>query len=728
MKDKDNPKKSNLSFWINGPNTKQKSSGKPVLERRAIEQKPTGSLRDLEKRVNLIPDAIFKDVLNPQQLNVLENLNGIHLINAGAGSGKTRTITYAILRLLKNNVTPRSIMLLTFTNKAAKEMRDGIENLIGMKIPGILHGTFHSTGNHFIKLFGDLLGDFTHSILDEDDAKKLLKDIINEFFEEIEEKKHAYKIINIKREREIYTPKEIKSISSLSVNCVKPLTQIVQERFSKNGFDIDLITKLIKRYKQKKRELSLYDFDDLLYYWLELLDIDRVQQYISMYKFILIDEFQDTNALQFKIIEKLKEINQNVSIIAVGDEDQSIYGFRGANYKNIKKFRVKFKECKIHPLTYNYRSTQEILDLANNSIVNNEMRLKKVLEQDPEKRKKGQKPLFTYNNDEFEQGEIITKRILKLLQNGCDLNKIAVLVRNSNCFDKIEYYLKKAKIPYELRGGSSFFEKSHIKLILSVLQIIISPKNVIAWIRVSKVIKGLGEKGILKIHNVLLKEENPLRILTDERKLLRLKKRFRLNENGLRNLSFFFQKITNIFDINDNKTLLYNSLKCLLEDSDILDAMERIYGGKPNYEARMEDLRQLPTYAEDLTNAQLEDFIYRLTLEQKEFWGDNKTQQKKIVISTIHQAKGLEWDIVFVTSLVEDNFPDFRSELPEQMEEERRIFYVAVTRAKCELCLFSYHLKRNEDDEWEVEISRFLNEINPNTYSKGRFPNFNTTL
>ena len=712
-----NGNKKNITHWFE--ESAQVITNKSIEEKKEIIEESSDPITELREKVKLIPETVFEENLNSQQQEILRNLSGIHLINACAGSGKTRTIIYAILKLLKNNVNPTSILLMTFTNKAAKDMNNKLESLVGCDIIGMLRGTFHSIGKHFIWLYENLLTIRTPTILDESDAKQELKEVIHEFFERAKKNLKKFEIVNIEEEKKIHTPSIIKKLSSFSTNCDKPIPQIIIERFHQEGLNIKIVNSILESYRKRKLELSLLDFDDLLYYWLGLLDFEEVKKHISRFKYIFIDELQDTNTIQFKIIEKIKEANPTVNLIAVGDEDQSIYGFRGANYKNVRKFKEKFNRCIVHTLTYNYRSTQSILSLANLSIANNTLRLgKKLLEQDPKKTKKGQRPVYISSIDDFKQGENITKQVISFLTSGYDYDQIVILVRNSNCFGRIEYSLNRAKIPYELRGGISLFQKAHIKLMLAILQIIINSKNVAAWRRVSQIIEGIGVKGITKLHKSLINERNPLKILINLPKLLRYRKILKLDPNGIKNLSQLFLRLIKIFDPDDKKKLLAKSLSQLIEEPIIKEGFRNIYGAKKNFDKRVEDLRHLSTYAENLTNPQLNEYITRLTLDQKDYGLNTEKNNNCVVISTIHQAKGLEWEVVFVASLVDEIFPDFRSKSLEEQEEERRLFYVAVTRAKERLYLTSYQKKKKDKYELDVELSQFIKELNPNIYRR----------
>ncbi|MFX1457294.1 MAG: ATP-dependent helicase, partial [Promethearchaeota archaeon] len=414
----------------------------------------------------------FNEDLNEEQLEIINNIKGPMLVIAGAGSGKTRTITYSVAKLLSSKVKPSEIMLVTFTNKAANEMIKRVETLLGKRPKGIWAGTFHSIANRFIRKYAKTLGlKANYTIMDETDSRALIKLSIDK--------------ANVKEIEERFPNARMsKSILSYSINCHKSIREVILWKYSQ--FDIeDVIKKLEEVYKiygDKKAQDSLVDFDDLLIYWNQLLDERSVAQLIARnIKYVLVDEYQDTNYIQDEIIYKIVQQNPDHNVIAVGDDAQSIYAFRGANFYNILNFEKKYKNCKRYTITYNYRSVPQILDLANNSIQQNVKQFKKYMKAT---RPRGILPYQVNVGDDKEQAYFIANQILNLRSEGYNLEDMAILIRAGFHSLSIELELRAKNIPYEVRAGVAFFEKAHIKDVISHLRIIENPYDEISWSRV----------------------------------------------------------------------------------------------------------------------------------------------------------------------------------------------------------------------------------------------------
>ncbi|MDX1797205.1 MAG: ATP-dependent helicase, partial [Candidatus Lokiarchaeia archaeon] len=446
----------------------------------------------------------FEEELNDEQLEIVNNIHGPMLVIAGAGSGKTRTITYSVAKLLLSGVKPSEIMLVTFTNKAANEMIKRVETLLGTRPKGIWGGTFHSIANRFIRKYAKTLGlKANYTIMDETDARSLMKLSIEK--------------ANVKEIKERFPNSRMsKDILSFSINCNKSVRDVVLWKYFQFNSE-DVITKLeevFKIYREKKAQDNLVDFDDLLIYWNQLLDERAVAQLIAKnIKYVLVDEYQDTNYIQDEIINKIVKQNPENNVIAVGDDAQSIYAFRGANFENILNFEKSYTRCKRYTITFNYRSVPEILKLANDSIEHNKKQFKKSMRTT---RPKGLMPYQINLGDDIEQAKFIANQILKLRSEGYELEEIAILIRAGSHSLRIELELNAKNIPYEVRAGVAFFERAHIKDMLAHLRIIENPYDEVSWTRVFSIIQGIGTSSGSKIFEAISILEHPIDALINK--------------------------------------------------------------------------------------------------------------------------------------------------------------------------------------------------------------------
>lgn len=646
----------------------------------------------------------FEEDLNAEQLEIVNNISGPMLVIAGAGSGKTRTITYAVAKLLLSGVKPSEIMLVTFTNKAASEMIKRVEQLLGKRPKGIWGGTFHSIANRFIRIYAKTLGlKPNYTIMDESDANALMKLSIDS--------------ANVKEIGERFPQSSVaKAILSYSINCNKSIRDVILWKY--NQFDSEEVLKKLQEvyriYAQKKAQDSLVDFDDLLVYWNTLLDEKNVAKLVaSRIKYVLVDEYQDTNWIQDDIIYKIASQNPSHNVIAVGDDAQSIYAFRGANFQNILNFKKKYKGCKVYKITYNYRSVPEILDLANNSIQHNVQQFKKDMQAT---RKNSIKPYQVNVADDTEQAKFIAKQILKLRQKGFDLNQMAILFRAGHHSLRIEVELQGNNIPYEVRAGVSFFERAHIKDLLMNLRVIENPYDELAWARIFRIVPGIGPTSGSKIFTVISKTENPMQTIMQKDFFSVKMKGARIKNVGKKNLVDHVKKLVTFSPDDDPSEIILKIVK-LIED--------HVKSAYENWQERLDDLKQLNIYAQKYQT--LRRFLETLSLnissiESKSVGlGDKKEEEKPLVLSTIHRAKGLEWRVVFIPMLAEDHFPSSRVVGdPEGFEEERRVFYVAVTRAKDQLYLLSPAIVWSFRGFQTARLSQFVSELKPDLYRKSR--------
>jgi len=644
----------------------------------------------------------FKEDLNEEQLNIINNIKGPNLVIAGAGSGKTRTITYSVAKLLLSGIRPNQIMLVTFTNKAANEMVKRVETLLGKRPKGIWGGTFHSIANRFIRRYAKMLGLKTnYIIMDETDARALMKLSI--------EKANVQEI-----EERFPTSRIAKDILSFSINCNKSIRDIILWKYSQ--FESEKVIKklevVFKIYREKKAQDNLVDFDDLLIYWNQLLDERAVAQLIAKnIKYVLVDEYQDTNYIQDEIIYKIVKQNPDQNIIAVGDDAQSIYAFRGANFQNILNFEKKYKNCKRYTITYNYRSIPEILHLANNSIQHNEKQFKKSM---CSTRLKGLLPYQVNLGDDIDQARFITNQILKLRSEGYDLEEMAILVRASSHTLRIELELKAKNIPYEVRAGVAFFERAHIKDLLAHLRIIENPYDEVSWSRIFSIIQGIGSSSGSKIFEAISNIEHPIDAMINKMFYAEKLKGSRISKDGIKNLISYVKKLID-FSPDDNPSEVIEDLVKVLED--------HLKSKYDNWQDRIDDLKQLSVYAQNFPTIRkfLENLSLNLSnLESKTVHAGEQTEEENpLILSTVHRAKGLEWRVVFIPMLCEDSFPSSRSiGDQEAFEEERRVFYVAITRAKDHLYLISPSIKNTYRGPKMVRTSQFVSELSPKVYKK----------
>jgi len=644
----------------------------------------------------------FESDLNDEQLEIVNNIKGPMLIIAGAGSGKTRTIVYSVAKLLKSRVKPSEIMLVTFTNKAANEMIKRVEKILGIKPKGIWAGTFHSMANRFLRIYAKTLGlKPNYTILDESDSKTLMRLAIEK--------------ANVKEIEERFpTAAVTKDIFSFSINCNKTIHEVIQWKYPQ--FDSDPVLMKLREvnsiYKKKKEQDGLVDFDDLLIFWNTLLDEKNVAKMIARrIKYVLVDEYQDTNHLQDQIIHKIIKQNPEFNVMAVGDDAQSIYAFRGANFQNILQFEKKYKDCKRYTITYNYRSVPQILDLANESIRHNKKQFKKKMKPT---RQKGIVPFQVNVGDEREQARFISNQVLKLRSDRFALNEIAILVRASHHSMQIEIELKAKNIPYEVRAGVAFFEKVHIKDMLAHLRIIENPLDEISWSRIFRIIQGIGKTSGAKLFAAISKSSNPIHLLVSKTFINEEMKGARISNEGKRNIISHIKNLLG-FSVEDNPGEIIQRLTPILEG--------HLQSEYENWKERIDDLEQLAVYAHNFSNLRkfLENLSLNLSnLESKIFLtGDKAEEEKPLIISTIHRAKGLEWRVVFIPMLCEDLFPSSRTASdPDSYEEERRVFYVAVTRAKDQLYLISPAIIDTYRGAQIARLSQFVAELNPKVFTK----------
>jgi len=635
--------------------------------------------------------------LNAQQHAAVTAPPGPALVIAGAGSGKTRTLIYRVAFLLEQGIPPERILLLTFTNKASREMMRRVADLLGTELSSLWGGTFHSIGNRVLRRHARLIGyqpDF--SIMDREDAKDLLQACVDEMQ------------IDVKATR---FPKAevLGDIFSLASNKEKTIPEILGEQFPYFSELSEQIAQVREKYVARKRSTNAMDFDDLLLLWVKLLkDHAEVREdYQRRFQFVLVDEYQDTNKIQGELIDLLVARHKN--IMAVGDDSQSIYSWRGAHFQNIVNFPERYPAAKLYRIETNYRSTPEILELANAAIAANANQFEKHL---TSARKSGAKPVLVMCDNGDQQAAFVAQRMLELRDEGTPLNNMAVLYRSHFHALELQMELTRRNIPFSITSGIRFFEQAHVKDVAAYLKLVTNPRDELSFKRIVRLLPGIGGKTADKLWACFNSHIDGALA------------------GGTNSLATALQKCT--ASIPKRSAVAWAQLMATtaqLESPDvrnsasrmielILDAgyEEYLKERYPNFQDRREDLDRLAAYAQRFQT--IEEFLTQLALqtsvEEAEESGGREKDDEMVRLSSIHQSKGLEFDVVFIIMLCDGLFPSSRSsESLEGEEEERRLFYVAITRARNELYLSYPFMRRGNHpgEELMQRPSRFLNEL-----------------
>ena len=698
--------------------------------------------------------------LNAQQLAAVTAAEGPALVIAGAGAGKTRTLTYRVAWLIEHGIAPDRILLLTFTNKAAKEMMRRVGDLLGNDVSQLWGGTFHSVGARILRRHAEELGwrpDFT--ILDREDAKDLIQACIDEADIDVKETRFP-------------KPDVLGDIFSMALNTGRSLAKTIAEDYDHFAPLTDKIADIAARYLARKQSTNGMDFDDLLTQWLRVLKEfpDLRDFYQRRFQFVLVDEYQDTNTLQGDLIDRLAAVHKNVMV--VGDDAQSIYAWRGANFRNILEFPQRYFGAQTFKIEVNYRSTPEILAFANAAIAPNIHQFQKEL---AAARPSGVKPVVVTCMEAGEQAAFVAQRALELRDEGIPLCEMAVLYRSHFHALELQLELTRRNIPFSITSGIRFFEQAHVKDVAAHLKLVHNPRDEISFKRLVRMMPGVGGKSADKLWQRFSGE---WRVASDET----VEGRGSAQAAALPHpgpLPLGEGVATDAFDGSEplgQGAANAGTATSSLERTDVLPlpagegrgegerlakSLARISSAVPkktaaawaqftatiaqlgapevrgktdamirlvleagyedylkatytNFRNRLEDLEQLASFARQFPT--MEDFLTQLALLTNVEAEDDKPREddhEKIRLSSIHQAKGLEFRVVFVIMLCDGLFPSARSiDNPEGEEEERRLFYVAVTRAKDELYL-SHPLMRFMQGGGDAmqQPSRFLAEI-----------------
>lgn len=639
----------------------------------------------------------YREELNAEQYAVVSAGGGPILVIAGAGSGKTRTVTYRVARLIEAGISPSRIMLVTFTNRAAREMLGRVDALVKADVRRVWGGTFHSLANRLLRRHAESLGYASnYSILDSEDVKDFIDACIEEAAIDT-------------RARRFPKGEVLRDIFSYATNTDTPLDQLIASKYP----HFEMLTAQIRRvdqlYQSRKLDRNAMDYDDLLLNWKRLMiekpEIAAIYQ--EQFHHVLVDEYQDTNTLQADIVDLVASKHRNLMV--VGDDAQSIFGWRGANFANIYQFNERYPDAQVFRLETNYRSTPEILMLANASISHNRRQFPKNLQ--AMKPSRNLPPALIPARDAEQQSAFIASRVLELRDEGVSLGDMAVLYRSHFHAMELQLELTRRGIPYDVRSGVRFFEQAHIKDVTSYLRLIVNPRDELAWKRVIRLIPKIGNATAARLWDRLAGHADPLALARSDEILQGITRGAAV---GWREFAELIGRLTAPENLNQPGRQIE-----LVLDGGYNEYLQANY---ENSDAREEDLRQLATFAVrfDSTDA----FLGELALISTERFSppgavvgedvvSGPDEDERLVLSSTHQAKGLEWRVVFLIWAADGRFPSGRSlRDPEGEEEERRLFYVALTRAQDELYV-CYPLIDSDRAHQTVlhRPSRFVTEV-----------------
>jgi DNA helicase-2/ATP-dependent DNA helicase PcrA len=640
----------------------------------------------------------FAADLNDAQREAATAPDGFNLILAGPGSGKTRVITYRVAYLIAGGVPAHSVLLVTFTRRAAREMVSRLETLIGPQASQVWAGTFHHVGNRLLRRSAEVLGygpNFT--ILDSEDQTDMVRLAMDDSG-------------LFGTGRMAPKPATVQHLISFAANVAKPLAQVVAERSPDLAEWAPQIEAAAEAYAARKRAANCMDYDDLLNQWARLLrDFpDQRDAQGRMFRHALIDEMQDTNTVQVAVVETIARAGAG-NLTAVGDDAQSIYRFRGADYANILEFPKRHPDARVYRLEVNYRSTPEIVAFTNASIAHNRSGFAKTL---VSARPAGVRPVLVPATEAYEESEFLCSQVLDAHEQGVPLGRMAVLYRNHYDSIVLQGELVSRGIPYTVRSGLRFFEQAHVKDVLAYLRVVVNPRDEPAWRRLLLHLPGVGQAKAAALCGAIVGAADPHAASASAAAM---------NLVPARSRGFFAGFIADVRKIQaaDPERNPAAAIGAVLQGG--YPGVVRAKYERPDN--RLADVEQLAVLAARYTS--LERFVAELLLAGDVYGMDTVEggqPEDALVLSTVHQAKGLEWSRVFIPRLVEGSFPHHRAlDEPGGEDEERRIFYVAVTRAMDELYLV-YPLTLARGGRGPVVLttpSRFVTEIGPALYETG---------
>lgn len=630
--------------------------------------------------------------LNERQKEAVITTEGPVMVMAGAGSGKTKVLTTRIAYIIDElGIYPQDILAVTFTNKASNEMKERIGRILDINTKSMWVSTFHAFASRLLRMEIDNLYPYTRyfNIIDEDDALKIIKGIIKE------------KNIN-------YSARNIKNAISSEKNG-NPISTKDKEFFY-------AYKAVMEDYNKHLENENLLDFDDLILKTIELFKKNPsiLRKYQEKFQYILVDEFQDTNSLQYDLMYMLAAKYHNIFV--VGDDFQSIYSFRGAKIENINKFRRDYIESKLILLEKNYRSTTQILDLANDVIKNNPNQIKKTMYSNGID---GKKPLFYRTASDNAEAQYVVDEITKMHQNGSPYSDFAIMYRSNFISRKFEDALVKSHIPYVIYGGMSFFQRAEIKDIIAYLRLIVNTDDDFSFERIINTPKrGIGNSFIDKLKSIKEEKSNNLFAGNDNvTSLFSAIDFYQGSGKGYTNLKQFKEDILVLKGQIENESLTklvdhilddlgYDSY--LKEDEETYD--DRIQNVK-EFKSALREVEKEST--EETNELKLLSYLSDLALRTDH---DNSSDKDAVILTTYHQAKGLEFDTVFMVATEEGIFPSIQDFLKEEIEEERRIFYVGVTRAKNNLYITCANQRYQYGNIVENSESRFIDELDRRLY------------
>lgn len=633
----------------------------------------------------------FLSQLNEQQRSAVSHVNGPLLIIAGAGSGKTRVLTYRIAYLLQHqHALPQNILALTFTNKAAREMQERIQTLIGERAAGLWMGTFHSTFSKILRFEAERIGySSSFSIYDSSDSENAIKLILKELnFDprEIRPRTIQFKISDAKNQ--LITP------------------DAYQHRFVQSTLD-DITARVYQIYNVRLKEANAMDFDDLLIKPIELFEEhpDVLEKYQDKFRYILIDEYQDTNHAQYKVTKLLADKYENICV--VGDDAQSIYSFRGADISNILNFKQDYNNAVQIPLEQNYRSTKFILQCADSIIKKNSKQLEKTLWTE---NAEGDTVMLLENFDERDEANRVVNYINDLkLRLGYQNNDFAILYRTNYQSRIFEEALRRKNIAYQLVGGLSFYQRKEIKDVLAYLTLLVNPEDEQALLRIiNEPSRGIGNKSL---NDLMKKARSTGNSIWNILKSVESANLYKPAESRVKE---FVRMIDNLRELLESGTPILDVTKKVLEKSGYLKALveENSAQSLTRRDNVLELQNAIAYYQQNNRNARLSSFLQEITLiTDTDKYDENKPA---VTLMTVHASKGLEFPVVFIVGLEENLFPMGPREGEEpNYEEERRLFYVAITRAQKHLFFSFSKMRFKFGEEQRQARSRFLNEVDP---------------
>ncbi len=643
-----------------------------------------------------IPPIDFRAQLNDEQFHAVTAEPGPLLVLAGAGSGKTRTLTYRVAYLLSQGVRPSEILLLTFTNKAAKEMLHRVQELTGVEPGRFWGGTFHGIGHRALRTHGDTIGlPRSFTILDAEESEGVLRDAVEAsdraFFKD---KTHP-------------RPGPLHSLLSMARNTQLPLPEVITRFFPQHDAIKDRAPLFARKYAEAKRAANVVDYDDLLEFWLQLLQKspETAAYFSHRFRHVLVDEYQDTNTLQSQIVDL---VGSHHRLMVVGDDAQCIYSWRGANFENILTFPDRHPGTVLHRIETNYRSTPQILALANGVLLaqpkgrhfDKELRAHRA---------NSEKPYFVQTMDGREQAQFIVQRIRGLVDEGCSLSDIGILYRAHFQALDIQLELSRLQIPYQITSGVRFFEQAHIRDLIALLRFVYNPSDTAAWNRIAVLLPKVGDKNAAKLHAAALDharliQKNLIDVLdTDD-------VRSKVPKDAKEEWPKFVASLVQVAEM--VRTMKPHNAVEIAIDGWYGDYLK---GAFSNYVSRLDDLKSMIGFATRFEDMQeLLAQVMLLNSETSDRSADPDADALRL--TTVHQSKGLEYSAVFLINLADGMFPLRRAIEANDVEEERRLFYVAVTRARDELYLCFPKVNSKGGPAMLQTPSRFLQELSSDLY------------